>query len=219
MGCIIHMNSETFINDLLKEYDHRTFQYVLISQDITTEKRYNNAISLTGLLPSPDVITEYINEGFTEGYKKECLNFYKKPEKNSLIAILVNMALKGFNIVLLCSAKEEEFKYLKLLCDFIEEQYKLLTYTYKKYNKNPEKAMKIENVEEVGRILTKKMESFQSQGINIQENIDPEKYLKKLKKLSSEELRAYAGRLGVKVNSEISDKKILKKLKKLLRIE
>jgi hypothetical protein len=183
MGCVIRIDSEQFISKFLKHFSPNEFQFLLISENITTNKKYKNVMSVRSLIPPPNIISGYIDDGFTKSYQNKYFDFLKKDENNSLVSIIVKAALSNMNIVLLCSKSEDEFKYLKMICEFIEKKYRLKTYNLKKFLKNPSKACKIENKDEIIGILMKSMDKIREKDIEINHQIDKDKYIKRLKKL------------------------------------
>lgn len=210
----MRMNSEKFIMNFMKDYDPSEFQFILVSENISTEKRYKNVMSVPALIPPPNIIATHINEGYGKEYKKKYLDFLKKGEINSLVSIIVKAALGGMNIVLLCSKSEDEYKYLKLLCEFIEDEYKLKTYTLKSFKEDPKKASKIKNKEEVVRVLAKAMEKLHDVGNKLSPEIDEDKFIKRLKKLDKNELRVYCKNKGIKIDNDMDKKDIIKKIRK-----
>lgn len=215
MGCIIRMNSEKFISKFLKEFNPNEFQFVLISENITTAKRYKNVMPIQTLIPPPNVVTTFINEGMTKSYEKKYIEYLERPEINSLVTIIVKAALSGFNMILLCSKSEDDFKYLKMLCDFIEKHYKIKTYTMKKFIEDPNKAVKIKNKEEVTNIVMKAMEKLHEvDGEKIQPEFNKKKFFKKLEKLDKKELKQYCKLKGIKVDNDLGKNKLITKIMK-----
>lgn len=116
MGCVIRLNSEKFVMNFLKEFDQQDFQFILISENITTDRRYKNVMPIQALIPPPNIIATFINDGYGKDYKQKYFNYLKKDEINSLVSIIIKAVMGGMKIVLLCSKSEDEYKYLKLLC-------------------------------------------------------------------------------------------------------
>jgi hypothetical protein len=209
------MNSEKFISKFLKEFNPNEFQFVLISENITTAKRYKNVMPIQTLIPPPNVVTTFINEGMTKSYEKKYIEYLERPEINSLVTIIVKAALSGFNMILLCSKSEDDFKYLKMLCDFIEKHYKIKTYTMKKFIEDPNKAVKIKNKEEVTNIVMKAMEKLHEvDGEKIQPEFNKKKFFKKLEKLDKKELKQYCKLKGIKVDNDLGKNKLITKIMK-----
>lgn len=216
MGVILRMDSEKFISEFLKEFDPNKFNFILVSENITSEQRYKNVMVMRKLMLPPDIAAMYINDGFGKSYQKKYLEYLKKDDVNGLVAIIVKAALNGLNIVLLCSKSENEFKYLKMLCEFIEEEYKLKTYSYKKFKKDPQKALKIKNRDEVVEVLMKKLEKLHDSGVDLNPDVNKDKFLKKLGKLEKKELIKFCKVKGIKIDEDMGRKEIIKKIKKKL---
>lgn len=217
MGLIMKMNSKTFINKFLKEYDPQDFQFLLVSENITSNGEHKNVMGLKALIPPVNIASIFVNEGTSKDYKKKYLDYIKKDNIRSLITIIVNAAvIQNLNVVLICSKSEDEFGYLDMICEFIEAEYKLKTYSFKKFHKDPEKAMQIDNREKVSNILFKQMEKLKESGISLDSKVDPEKLQKKLQKLDKDELLKYCKYKNIKVDKDDGKKKIIKKIIKRL---
>lgn len=213
MGAIIRLNSKKFIHDFLKEFDPNKFQFLLISENITTKGEYSNVYSLPALIPPPYITSVFINEGFSKAYKKGYLEYLQKPEVKSLITIMIQtVVIHDMNLVLLCSMSEDEFQYLDMICEFIEAEYKLNTYTYKKYQKDPEKASKIKNKDEVTQILMKAIDKLHDSGVDLNPKINKNKLEKKLGKMDKGDLKKYCKQRGIKFDDDTSKKKLIKKI-------
>jgi len=211
MGCVIRMNSEEFIADFLKEFNPDDFQFILISENITTKRRYKNVMPIKALIPPPNVAQIFINDGMCKSYESKYFDYLKKKDVEALITIIAKSALSGMNLVLICSKSEDDFKYLKIICQFIEEEYRLKTYTLKRFMNDPRKASKIKNDREVTSILMKKMEKLHENVSEINPNINEDSFIKKLKKFSKKELTSYC-KNRIKIKSNMSKRKIRKKI-------
>jgi hypothetical protein len=207
------MNSEKLL-EFLKVYRDEDFQFILISQDITTVGRYKNVMSIKALLPPPNVIASWINDGEKSKYKEKYFNYLRNPEVESLVTIMIKAVIDGMNIVIICSKSEDDMKYLKMLAEFIEEEYKLKVLTFKEFDKNPALTVEIKNKEEVEAILIDKLEYIREEigGSSITPNINQDKIEKKLKELDKYELIKYCHHHGIKADEDTSKKKIIKKI-------
>lgn len=214
MGCIIKMDSEKFIMKFLKQYDAADFQFILVSNNITTTKKYKNIMAVPALIPPPNIIAEYINDGFSKDYKKKYLDYLKRDEINALVSIIVKAAMGDMKLVLLCSKSEDEYKYLKMICEFIENYYKLKSFSLKDFKKDPEKACKIKNKDEIAKILAKTMEKLKDVGERMSPEIDKDKFIKKLKKMKTKQIYAFCKDKGLKVDKDMDKDELIKKLKK-----
>lgn len=217
MGLIMKMDSKKFINKFLKEFNPEEFQFLLISENITTNNEHKNVMALPALIPPVNISSIYVNEGFSKEYKKKYLEYLKKENIKALVTIIVNAAvIQNLNVVLLCSKSESEFKYLDMICEFIEAEYKMKTYSYKKFSKDPKKSMQIDNKEKVSNILFKNIEKLKESGANFDSKINESKLEKKLNKLDKKELVKYCKYKNIKVNKGASKKDIIKKIVKRL---
>jgi len=104
-----------------------------------------------------------------------------------------------------------------MLCEYIEAVFKLKTYSYKKYMKDPDKALKVKNKDEIKKILAKKFEKAERQGVRLDTESNKERYLKELKKLGKKGMKQLAKARGVKIDKDLGTEKMAKQLlKKLL---
>lgn len=214
MGCIIRVDSEKFITKFLKDFNCKDFQFIPISENITSNRTHKNIMPIPALMPPPNVTATFINEGYCKEYKNKYNNYLSKDEVNILLVTMIKAVLNDMQIVLICSKSEDEFKYLKLICDFIENEYRLKTFTLKEYSDNPSKANKVKNKDEIIKIVTKTISKLQDSDIKtVSAVIDKDKFVKKLKKLDKKELKALCKSKGIKISDEDKDE-IIKKIKK-----
>jgi len=212
MGCIIRIDSEKFIGDFLKNFDPNKFQFLLISKDITTKGKkgkYSNVMAIKALIPPPHIASVFINDGMTKTYKKKYLEYLKKDDNNLLVSTIIKGAINNMNIVLLCSKSEDEFGYLKLLCEFIEDIYNMKTYSYKKFKKEPDKATKISNKDQVIGNLTNIINKLKPSDI-MSPDVNKEKLIKRLKGMDREDLYKYCKTNGIKVDKTYNKKELIK---------
>jgi hypothetical protein len=217
MGAIIRMDSKKFINDFITEVDQKDFQYILISDDITNDGRCDNVKAIKRLMPPPNVLREFV-EGNKKGYKKAYMNYLQDPNVEAFIAIIVKAAiLNDMKMVLICSMSEDEFSYIKYLCEYIDATFKMKTYSWKEYSKDPDKASKVKNKDEVSKILGKKFERMEKTGVDLSTSTDKDKYIKEFKKLGKKGMKKFAKSKNIKLSEDLSKDEMAKKLvKKLL---
>jgi hypothetical protein len=218
MGSIIRMNSKEFIKGFLPaEKNADDFQYVLVSERITTTGELKNAKAFPRLIPPGPIVREFI-DGDKKAYKKVYLKYLQEINIEAFVSIIVKSVIENdFKIVLICSKSEDEFKYLKYLCEYIEAVYKLKTHTLETYLKNPDKANKIKNKDEVRKIIGKKFDKMNKTGINLDSPaVQKKEVVKELKKLGRKELKRLAKSKNIKLDKEMSDGEMAKKIAKKL---
>ena len=211
MACIIKMASDDFLDNFLKKFDYKKFNFLLVSENIQTTKKYKNVYSIPSLLPPPNIISEFISNGPTERYAKKYYDYISTPRVEAMITILVKLAIiDNSNVILLCSKAEDEFKYLDLICQYIETVYGVNTYSYKKYKKDPEKCEKVSDKvkKKASKILNKKIANIQ--------DIEPPQVSKKqlnerFKSMSRKDLKQFLKSNSIKFDKDDS-KKDLRKL-------
>lgn len=160
MACIIRMSSDEFLDKFIKKHDYRKFNFLLISEDIKTVNKYKNVYSIPTLIPPYNVVSEFVANGYSAEYMKKYLDYISTPRVEAMITIMVKLCvIDNSNVIMLCSKAEDEFKYLDIICQYIEYTYGIKTYTYKKYKKDPEKCEKIDDKvkKKVSKILDKKI--------------------------------------------------------------
>jgi hypothetical protein len=216
MGVVIRMDSKKFLKDFRKEVDTSEYQYVLISELIKTRGEHKNVQAIQRLIPPPAIISEYIN-GDKQSYKKAYLKYLQTPDIDAMVTIIVKAAIQNdMKIVLLCSRSEDEFAYLKHLSEYMEAVYKLKTFTYKDYTKDPEKASKIKNKDEINKIVSKKLERMGKDGVDLNTVNNKDRYIKELKKLGKKGMKKLAKSRGIKIKDDLEKDEMAKKLAKKL---
>lgn len=214
MGVIIRTDGKQLVKKVLTKHDHKKFQYLIISEDIETLGKRKNVMSLNKLMPPPNVVAAFVRDGYCKDYKAKYLEYLKRDEVNSVVAVIVKAVLTDLNIILVCSNDEKEYKYLKLLGDFIESEYRVKVISYKEYDENPEKAEKIKNKEEVTKILNKKMEKFKGSNLTLDARFDSKRFKTMLSKLDKKELKAFCKSKKIKIDNDMSKEDIIKKITK-----
>lgn len=216
MGVIIKMDSKKFIKKFLEEQNPNEFQFILISENITTRDEFKNVKSLPRLLPPPPVAAELVNKDM-KTFKKLYLDYIKIPEIEALISIMVQAAVvNDLKLVLLCSQSESEYEYIDAICDYIEAVYGLETYSYKEYKSDPEKAGKVKNKEELVTLLNKKFKKMEQNKTRIDEKPNAKALKKELKEFGRKDLLKLAKSKKVKVKKDADKKDIIKKIVKKL---
>lgn len=214
MACLVTMDSKKFIKDFLSDYDPKDFQFVLVSENITTIKKHKNVMPVNKLIPPPAIMAEHLN-GNTKEFKKKYFDYLKKNEVNSIVSILIKAVLNGWNVIMLCSKSESEYGYLDVLAEFIEKKYKMKVHSAKSFMKDPKKAMKLKNKNEVLEIFTKTVKKFHEDGgVNASPEIDVAKFLKDLKNMGKKDLYKYCKAKGFKVDKDMDKSDLIKVVKK-----
>lgn len=151
MRFIIRVKSEEEINEFLDNVSHdieKAVKIYIASCDIN-ENGFNYKFDdkirhMEILVPPPNIVSTMLN-GDEETYTREVLRYYNNPEVayiiNQLIAELFN---ENRVIVFCCNKFEGDLKYLKILSDYIEDNYGIETYTVKKYMKDKKKFRKLD---------------------------------------------------------------------------
>lgn len=216
MSCIIRMTSGEFLDKFIKKHDYRKFNFLLISENITTDDKYRNVYAGPSLIPPQNIISTFIHEGYTERYVKKYLDYLQTPRVEALITAAVKLAIiDNSNVIMVCSEAEAEFKYIDIICQYIETVYGVKTYTYKQYRKNPEKCEAVSDKvkKRAGKILEKKIrdiediESFKPSKKEVREIVAP---------LSKKQIIQVLKANGIKHDPDDSKKKLRKLLAKMI---
>lgn len=127
-----HLNSKVFFDEFLvheSDNDILKAQYVVVSHRIRLRERDDNMINGTSLLfPASDVCSTLTDDDFREKYYNQLMGC--KP----FIATLIKGSIEEkYNIIFMCSKKEDRMKYLELFANFVYMEFGYPCYEYSKY--------------------------------------------------------------------------------------
>lgn len=212
MGAIIRMSSKEFLKSFVKNEDYRKFNFLLISEDIKNENKYKNVNSIPTLIPPPNIISAFINEGFSDKYIKKYINYLQIPRVEAILTVIVKLAVvENTNVVLLCSEKEDEFGYLKLIGKYIKTVYKVPVYSYKRFKSDPSSCEMVRKKKEVVKILDNKLKNIDN---SANPNINLNEIKRRLQTLSKKELRGFCKQHSIGYKKDDSKEKIIKRILK-----
>ena len=215
MASIIKMNSKEFLDDFLKKFNYKKYNFLLVSQDIKTQKKYDNVYATPSLIPPPNVISELLSSVSANKYEKKYVNYLSNPKVDSLITVLVKLAtVDNSNVVLLCSKDEDEYGYLDILGDYITAVYGAKVFSYKKYKKNPKDCDSVgKNKKKIIKVLKNKLNNIET---DAEATIDKSEIKERLKQLKRKELVDFAKSKGLKLKSSMDKSDMIKKIMKSL---
>lgn len=127
------MDSKVFQNIFLdneRDQDILKAQYVLISTRIRKrEAKIENIITANSILfPDAHVCSSLTDDDFKERYLNQC------SKNNPFIATLIKGSIEeNYNIIFLCTKKENKMKYLQFLSNYIYLEFDYPVYEYKLY--------------------------------------------------------------------------------------
>lgn len=135
---IVKIKSKESLKKVLKHLDGKieSAQFLIASEIIRRKDLPKEALVLnySFLIPPPVLITMYSYEGRSKDYEEEYLrslshtaNFYFLNEA------LLTSAQLGLDLFLVCALDEEEYGYIDLACEFIEEHYNVHPIGAKKF--------------------------------------------------------------------------------------
>lgn len=161
MGAIIRMTSSEFLKKFCKKYNYKHYNFILVSSDIKNNKKHGNVYSIQALMPPTKALTKL----FEDGDKKSYLRMYYKHLASGNVEMYVTTLVKlcvmeNTDVILLCSDEENEYKYLKGLCNYIENIYDAPTYTFKEYDKKPKKCNSSKNKKQTVKVIKKKINAY-----------------------------------------------------------
>lgn len=215
MASIIKLDSKDFLDDFIKRFNYKKYNFLLVSQDIKTKKKYDNVYATPSLIPPPNLIGGLLRDGDVDKYEKKYLKYLSNPKVDSLITVLVKLAtVDNSNVVLLCSKEEDKCGYLDILGDYIEATYGAKVFSYKKYKKNPDKCDSVgKNKKKIVKTLTKKMKEIDT---SAEPTINKSDIKDRLKQLKRKELIEFAKSKGLKLKKDLDKKEMINKIIKVL---
>lgn len=207
----------------LADKNPRDYYFVVISDLVSTDQKYDNISYLSNLVPTPSALRKFYTNGIDDDYRGAYLSMINKPDNIMSIAIIINAAInRNLNIVLVNAPREKNLCYMELLADFIESSFKLPVYSWKDYKKD-KKIAYLEYTEEQKKfanvVLKKLCKTLkEKEGRNIDVILHPEEYMKMLNKLKKKELRNYCSIHHIPLwgkEHKDKDKMILKIMKRI----
>ena len=141
MAHLIKMDSITFLNAMMENKENPDkFTFLVISRDIKTNGENKNVYPLDKLIPTPQVITTFIDEGYSDKYIKKYIKYLQTHNCRMLLATIAKMVVgEGTNVVLICSEHETQYKYIDLIAKYLKKVYGIKACSYKKFVKDPDK--------------------------------------------------------------------------------
>ena len=215
MSHIICMDSKEFLKKFIKKYNYKKYIFILVSEDVKSNKNYENVYSLKALLPPPHVISEFVNNGYTKRYKTKYLEYLNNPKVESLLTIIVKYAvMDNKDVVLLCSNNEMQYKYFKLISKYLNSVYNVNTCTLSEYKDDPEKCVAYKDKKDVVKILKKKLTNIKVTKETTSMNIKA--FKKRLKSLSKKELRDFCKQRDIKIKKSYDKDDIIERIIKVV---
>jgi len=209
MASIIKMNSTEFF-DFVDRYDYREFNFLLISKDITTTGKYNNVFKLDSLIPAPNIVSEFITNGYSKKYKKKYLKYLSNEKVDLIIATIVKLAVvENTDVVLLCSDNETQYNYLDLISEYLEKEYCCKACSYKKFRKNRKETNHSKNKQKIIDCLNDHLKEHGAPDTMI---VDKKEFKKNLKELSRSELIKYCDDTHIKYKEKWDKKRIIESI-------
>ena len=134
---IVKIKSKESLKKVLKHLKKiESAQFLIASEIIRRKDLPKEALVLNYLflIPSPLLINIYENEGRSETYEGEYLRMLSHTANMYFIneAILTS-AQMDLDLFIVCALDEEEFGYVDLACEFIEEHYRVKPMSAKNY--------------------------------------------------------------------------------------
>lgn len=216
MSHIICMDSKEFLKKFIKKYNHKKYTFFLISEDVKTSGDYDNVYLLKALIPPPNVVSEFVNKGYSKKYKEKYLQYLTMPKVEMFLTIIVKFAVMDKrDVVLLCSDNETQYKYLKLISVYLENVYNVNTCSYSEYDKNPEKSVAYKSKKQVLKILEKKLSNIKASDMKTSVNLKV--FKKRLQSLSKKELKSYCKERGISIKKDDDKDDIIKRILKTLK--
>lgn len=199
-GHIIELIGDEFLEKFIHQEDVLDYQYLLLSTDIQTTKEFKNVMEYPVLIPGGAILEFFLCKEMKQ-FKHEYKNFLMRDEIRAFITVMMkSVVMNGFKLVLLCSEEENEYKFIKLIRKFIEEEYDFPTYTYKKYCKARENDdfKEIKDLPGIVKQIDKEVKRIEKLKIQIGEEDKYEKAMKALDKMSKKDMKEFCKQKGYK---------------------
>ena len=120
----------------------------IIDSDIIPKKYHLFKYQI--LIPTPNLFNIHIANGFSDRYLDLYLKYLRTPEVDFFInEMILTMLLYQKNLILFCSSDEKEFKYLKILGEYIKSTYFISMISYKKFIRGERSKIK----EDIGDLI------------------------------------------------------------------
>lgn len=207
MATIIRMTSDEFIKKFIKKEDYKKYNFLLVSDDISTDKSFGNVYSLKALLPPPNIMSVYINEGYSSKYRDKYFNYLSNPRVEGLLTVIVKLVVVDkSDVVLLCSKNEDEFKYVSMICEYIEAMYHVKSCTYKKYRNNKKKYDDMKYSKKTLSVLKKKLKNIKETPVP---QITRSEMKQRLKSMNKKELRIICKKNNIDYSKDDSKKDLI----------
>lgn len=214
MGSIIKIASKDFLKRFCEKEDVTKFNFLVISEDIKTKSKFDNVYALKRLIPPPNIVSVFVDKGFCKKYKGMYLDYLSIPENEILLTSLVKCAVvDNTNVVLICSEHEKQYMYLEMICEYLENIYKVNTVTYKQYKKHPGDCNSDINRKEVDYILKVKIKSAKI-AVDDSITIDSKMFKEKLKDCSRKELLKFCKVNDIKFKKDDDKPQLIKRILK-----
>lgn len=220
-GCIIELIGNEFLEKFIHQEDVLDYQFLLPSTDIETTNEFKNVFVFPKLVPDGYILEFFMSDEMKQ-YKHEYRNLLMRDEIRAFITVMMkSVVINGFKLVLLCSEEENEYKFIKMIRKFIEEEYGFPTYTYKKYCKARENNdfKEIKDLPGIVKQIEKEIKRIQKLQIQIGEEDKLQKAMKALDNMDKKEMREFCKQKGYKkkkykdLDKEELKKFIIKKIK------
>ena len=204
MASIIRMTSSEFLKKFSKKYNYKHYNFILVSEDIKNNKKHGNVYSIPELMPKPKALTKWFDNKDWKGYYKAYYQYLGGGNIEIYITTLVKLCvMEGADVILLCSDQENEYKYLKALCTYIEHVYGVNTYTFKQYDKKPKKCKSVIDKKSTVKVITKKIKTYQKYKISADSADISKKEMKaKLKNMDKDSIKKIAKKMDIKTKGK-----------------
>lgn len=222
-GMIIQLEGKDFFTKFIDNEIYTDYQFLLISTDIETSGEHKNVMKMKELIPN-GYIMEHFMSGEKKQYAAEYESFLRRDGIRALITVMMKTVIQNkFKVILLCSEEEKEYKYIKMIRKFIEEEYDFPTYTYKKYCKCREEGgfKEVKNLDKITKQVNKEIERINKLNIAVggADAQKMEKAKKQLEKMSKKDMKKFCKAKGFKKYKDLDEKELRKYIMKQISKE
>lgn len=195
---LIRMSPKDLI-DFGKNQNAKKAQYVVVSRDLTVLDSDDNIVAMKELIPPSSIMAEFMNKGYTKKYRKSFKRYLSDPTiMVSIAALATAVVTNKVPVIVLCSEREHDCKYTKVLFEFLKEEFGIKGVSYKKYLRKPNKKIpskKLKKIKNKVDDIRHKLNSAKITNTNVRARLMS--YKAQLLELDKKDLRKLIDKFGL----------------------
>lgn len=221
IGAIIEINSKELLKKFVKTEKIGDYQYLIISEQIKTNKKRDDVVNAEALIPEPKVISKIISQD-VDRYTELYLDQLQRVNPLRVLCAITKASLDGMNILLISSHEEDSnYMYVSIIRSFLENKFRIKTCDYKEYCKDRDACTHIDNASEVIATLDNITERINDVMAETQKNkarLEDEEFIEAIKEMKRSEIKDVCKKYGIKIKGmkDMTKKQIARKMLKLI---